>query len=297
MTENKKILVLGGTGRQGGAAARHLLTKDWQVRALVREPDSPAALLLRQAGAELVTGDLDDVASLRRAMTGVHGVFSVQTFMGPGGLQSEVRQGKAVAQTAAETDVAHFVYSSVGGAERLSGVPHFESKWEIEGHIRDLALPATILRPTFFMDNLSAYGGPQLIDGTVVVRQALHPDTALQMIAVDDIGAFVAVVFGRPDFVGAALELAGDELTGAQIAELFGDLAGLPARFDEQPLDEIRVVSADLAAMYEFFNAGGFKANIDVLRTWHPRLKSLRAWAIENEWALPPALPATIATQ
>lgn len=236
MARRETILVLGGTGQQGGAAARHLLAARWQVRALVRYPDAARALALPRAGAQLVRGDLDDGASLRAAMAGAHGVFSVQTFMGHGGIEAEVRQGKSVAQTAAETSVGHLVYSSVGGADRHSAVPHFESKWEIERHIRELGLPATILRPVFFMENLSAYGGPRLVDGSLLLRQALRPDRTLQMIAVDDVGAFAALAFGNPASLrGTQLELAGDELTGPQIAALFGELAGMPARFESSP--------------------------------------------------------------
>lgn len=283
MAGRESILVLGGTGRQGGAAARHVLDAGWQVRALVRDPDTAAARALQRAGTQLVRGDLDDRASLRAAMAGVHGVFSVQTFMGPGGIEAEVRQGTSVAQTAAETNVGHLVYSSVGGADRESAVPHFESKWEIERHIRGLGLPATILRPVFFMENLSAYGGPRLVDGTLILRQALRPDRTLQMIAVDDIGAFAALAFDNPaDYLGAQLELAGDELTGPQMAALFGELDGKPARFEEQPLGEIRDFSDDLAAMYEFFNADGYQADIENLRTRHPGLQSLRTWATQG---------------
>lgn len=293
MTTAKPILVFGGTGHQGGAAVRHLLAKGWQVRALVRDLTTPSATAIQRSGAQLMQGDLDDEASLRKAMLGVHGVFSVQTFMGPGGLPAEVRQGKSVAQVAADLGVAHFLYSSVGGAERSSGVPHFESKWEIECFVRELGLPATIVRPVFFMENLAAYGGPTLIEDTLVLRQALRPDTTLQMVAVDDIGAFSALIFDNPeDYLGAELELAGDELTGPQMAALFGELAGLPARFEEQPLDEIRAFSADLAAMYAFFNGGGYQADIETLRTRHPQLKTLRAWASESGWATPEAAPA-----
>lgn len=287
------ILVLGATGRQGGAVARHLLADGWQVRAFVRDPASMAARGLERAGATLVRGDLDDDDSLRTAMAGVHGVFSVQTFMGPGGIPAEVRQGKAVAYAAAEVGIGHLVYCSVGGAERNSGVPHFESKWAIEQAIDHLKLPATILRPTFFMENLTGYGGPSLVDGTVVVRQALRPDTALQLIAVDDIGAFVARVFSHPkNFIGARLELAGDEMTGPQMASKFGELTGLPSRFEQLPIDEIRAVSDDFAAMYDFFNDRGFQANIAFVRTWHPQLTSLKTWVRENAAALPGILPA-----
>lgn len=293
MTRTETILVLGGTGRQGGAAARHLLAAGWRVRALVRDTAAAPARALQHAGAQLAKGDLDDVAALREAMAGAHGVFSVQTFMGPGGVAAEVRQGKQVAQTAVDTGVAHFLYSSVGGADRNRAVPHFESKWQIEQYIQDLELPTTVLRPVFFMENLLGYGGPQPAGDALLLRQALRPDTALQMIAVDDIGAFAALAFADPDeYRGTQLELAGDELTGRQMAELFGELTGMPTRYEQQPLEEVRAYSDDLAAMYEFFTNGGYQADIEQLRIRHPRLRSLRTWLAETGWTLPGTQPA-----
>ena len=169
---DKLIVVTGATGQQGGATARHLLAQGWRVRAFVRDPIKPAAQELAAKGAELVQGDLDDRASLDRALSGAYGAFSVQTFMGPEGPIGEARQGMVLADAAKAAGIQHLVYTSVGGAERKSGLPHFESKWQIEEHIRSLGLPATILRPVFFMENLrSPWMGPR--DGVLAV--ALRP--------------------------------------------------------------------------------------------------------------------------
>ena len=143
----KTILVLGATGQQGSAVASHLLKDGWKVRAMVRNPNSDQAQALGQRGIELVQGDLNQPSSLQEAMKGVYGVFSMQTPVE--GTAAETRQGKAVADAARETGIRHLVYSSVGGAERRTGIAHFESKWQIEEHIRALGLPATILRPVF----------------------------------------------------------------------------------------------------------------------------------------------------
>ncbi|MET9019470.1 NmrA family NAD(P)-binding protein [Actinopolymorpha sp. NPDC004070] len=148
MPGSRSVLVLGATGNQGGATARALLERDRPVRAYVRDPAKPAARALADLGAELATGDLDDTGALRAAMTGVHGVFSVQPLaVSAEELAAEVRQGTAVADLASQTGVAHLVYSSVGGAERHTGVDHFETKAEVERHIARLGLPATVLRP------------------------------------------------------------------------------------------------------------------------------------------------------
>ena len=271
MSNNDKIiLVTGATGQQGGATARHLLDQGWRVRALVRDPSKEAAQALSARGAELVRGDLDDRSSLDRALAGVYGVFSVQTFQGPEGAVGEARQGKTLADAAKAAGVQHFVYSSVGGAERKSGLPHFESKWQIEQHIRALGLPATILRPVFFMENLrSPWMGPR--DGVLAV--ALHPTTSLQMIAAGDIGAFAALAFARPaEFMGKAIEIAGDAKTGPEVAETMTRVTGQPVRFVELPLEQLRSFNAEMADMMAWFNDHGYNADIPALRRLLPGL-------------------------
>lgn len=149
------VLVTGATGKQGGAAARHLLAAGFGVRALTRDPEGPKARALADGGAEVVGGDLDAPDSLGRALEGVYGVFSVQNPFehGTGG---EVRQGIALADAAMATGVKHFVYSSVASAHRRTGIPHFDSKFEVEEHLRRTGLAHTILRPTYFMENWDA---------------------------------------------------------------------------------------------------------------------------------------------
>ena len=273
---DKMILVTGATGQQGGATARHLLEQGWRVRALVRDPNTAVAQALSAKGAALVQGDLDDRASLDRALAGVYGAFSVQTFAGPEGSVGETRQGKTLADAAKAAGVQHFVYTSVGGAERKSGLPHFESKWQIEQHVRELGLPATILRPVFFMENLrSPWMGPR--DGVLAV--ALRPTTSLQMIAADDIGAFAALAFARPaEFMGKVMEIAGDALTGPQVAETMTRVTGSPVQFVELPLEQVRSFNAEMADMMAWFNDHGYAADIPTLRKLHPGLMTFEAW-------------------
>src|SRR6516225_7567904 len=135
---DKTILVTGATGRQGGAAIRHLLLNGWKLRALTRNPNGYAAKQLSERGVEVVQGDLEDPGSLERAAHGVYGIFSVQDYW-VAGFRREVQQGKNLADIAKKTSVAHFVYSSAGGAERNTGIAPWETKWEIEKHIRKLA--------------------------------------------------------------------------------------------------------------------------------------------------------------
>ncbi|MEV7895579.1 NmrA/HSCARG family protein [Streptomyces cyaneofuscatus] len=262
MTDQKIILVLGGTGNQGGATAREVLSRGWSVRALVRDPDKPEAQALKELGAVLVRGDLEDVASLRAAAEGVYGIFSVQALAyEPETLAAEVRHGKAVADVAKEAGVTHFVYSSVGGAERGTGIDHFESKAEIERHIKALGLPATILRPVFFMNNLLHFADAQ---GERVMSLPVKPDKPMQFIASDDIGVFAADAFDRPaEFIGREIELAGDEITFPQVAEVYERITGTPSRLEPTPIEE---------RMFEWFAEEGYQADIPALRELHPGL-------------------------
>jgi len=289
MTGTDEILVTGATGQQGGAVARHLLQRGRAVRALVRDPSSPTAVALRNLGARLTVGDFDDLESLRAAAKGVYGIFSVQpvSFGQPDAHTDEVRQGRNVAQVAAEAKVQHLIYSSVGGAERDSKVPHFESKWQIEQEIDTLGVPATIVRPVFFYENLRQFGAT-VQGGELVVRLGLEPDVALQMIALDDIGGIVATMFqDRPAFLGHQLEVAGDALTGPQIAAALGATAGLPARFEQTPAEQLRGFSEDMALMFEFFNQRGYAADIAAVRRLRPQMQTFADWLAAGSWTAP----------
>lgn len=283
---NTTIAVLGATGQQGGAVAEALLARGRAVRALVRNPESAAAQHLHDLGAELTHADLDRPETLRPAMEGAAGVYSVQTFTGPGGLEGEVRQGRAVADAVHDVRVPHLVYSSVGGAERHSGVPHFETKARVEEHIRQLALPATVLRPAFFMENFFGFG-PTRRDDELVLRLPLRPQVPLQMVGVRDVGAFAALAFDNPtEYVGRAVEIAGDELTGPQVAAAFGTAAGLPGRYEQQPWEEMRAaVGEEVTTMFGWFDREGYQADIPALRAAHPTLATLPAWIDASGWA------------
>ena len=272
MKDNQIILVTGATGQQGGATAHHLLANGWSVRALTRNTKSPKAQALKEAGAEVVQGDLDDRNSLEQALEGVYGLFAVLT--PEQSVTIEERQGKTLADAAHAAGIQHLVYSSVGGAERDSGIPHFDSKWAIEKHIRALGLPATILRPVYFMDNLN-WQRAQIQTG-VLTSMGLADDKPLQMIASIDIGAFAALAFESPaEYIGKEIEIAGDELTESQITKVFSNSVGhtvnlIPA---EGP-----PAYPDLVKMYAWFNTDGYEANISDLRIKHPELLSFTDW-------------------
>jgi uncharacterized protein YbjT (DUF2867 family) len=286
MNDTKTVLVTGATGRQGGAVISQMALKGWKLRALTRKPDSAAARDLARQGVEVVAGDLEDPGSLAQALRGAYGVYSVQDFWAVGA-RREVQQGKNLADAAKKAGVEHFVYSSVGGAERNSGIDHWESKREVEKHIRKLGLPATILRPAAFMEN---YYIDQveiaLLKGKLM--DPIRADKPYQTIAAEDIGAFVAYAFDRPkDFLGLELEIAGSELTNPQAAKVFSRVLGKPVKFQKLPLPMVRIVlGKEFYQMFRWFNAEGFRANIPELRRKYPdvHLRTLEEWLRAEGW-------------
>jgi uncharacterized protein YbjT (DUF2867 family) len=278
------VLVVGATGNQGGSAARYLLEQGWSVRALVRDPDAERALALRALGARLVVGDLEDADSLRAAMRGAYGVFSVQTPLSSGGVAAEERHGTLLADIAAEVGVGHYVHSSVGGAENPAGVHWRESKLRIENRIREHGLPATFIRPTYFMNNFSQYP-PLLENGELVYRRALVPGRRLQMIDSADIGFFVAEAFADPDtWIGARQEIAGDDLTGDEIAAAFERHTGIATRYAPIPVEELRGASEWQATAYTWLNQIGYSADVAALRARFRRLSDLPGWLARTDW-------------
>jgi uncharacterized protein YbjT (DUF2867 family) len=271
------ILVTGGTGRQGGAAARHLLADGWKVRALVRDPSKPASQALEAAGAELFVGDLLDRASLDTACDGAHGVYSVETPREVG-MDGEVREGFNVADAAYDAGVAQFVYSSVIGADREGGPGFVRAKHRIEHHIGDLGMPATIWRPTTFMENWTGHRD-DILAGKLSSFAA--PDEVHQFIALDDIGKFVALAFAEHDrFVGVTREIAGDEMSWAAIAELFALVLDRPVAYEQRAAPP-----SDATQPRPSEDAGPpLRADLESLRELIPDLITIEQWIRAQNW-------------
>ncbi len=262
MTAPKKILITGVTGSQGGSLAAALEGSDFQLQGMTRKPDSPAAQALREKGVTIVQGDLDDAASLKKALTGAWGVYAVQNTW-EAGVEQEEEQGKRFATLAREAGVQHFVYGSVGSAHRATGVPHFDNKWRVEETVRGLGFPShVIVRPVFYMENLLS---PWFLNGDTIYT-ALKPDTVLQMIAVQDIGKYSARAFTEADRLnGRAIDVAGDALTMPDAARLLSEGLGRPIKFVEIPIAEVRKNSEEIALMLEWFERVGYEADIPAL--------------------------------
>lgn len=286
MTNGRVVLVTGATGRQGGSVVCHMLAQGWKLRALVRNPASDGAKSLADRDVEIAHGDLEDPGSLAPALHGVWGVYSVQDFWSVG-TRREVQQGKNLADAAKKAGVGHFVYSSVGGADRNSGIEHWESKWEIEKHIRHLGLPATMLRPVAFMEN---YYIDQVEIGILKgkLMDPIRADKPYQTIAANDIGGFAALAFSHPsEFIGMELEIAGSELTNPEAAQVFSRVLGKPVKFQKLPMPIVRLMlGKEFYQMFHWFNTAGFKANIPELRSRYPEahLSTLEEWLRAEGW-------------
>ena len=276
------ILVTGATGQQGGAVARSLLDRGFRVRALTRDPQRPEAQALTEQGAEAVQGDMDDRSAMDRVLEGAYGVFSVQNFW-EAGYDLEVQQGKTVADAANDAGVEHFIYSSVGSAYRETGISHFDSKWEIEKHVRELGLPYTILRPVFFMQNWETMQ-EHILGGSLA--QPLDPDKPFQQVAVEDIGAFAAIAFEHPDeWIGREVDLAGDEQTMPEIAETFGRAIGREVEYYQVPWDQFEEqMGEEYAVMYRWFNDVGYDADVTALQQEHPELTTFERYLRSHGW-------------
>ncbi|WP_435133686.1 NmrA/HSCARG family protein [Actinacidiphila sp. bgisy144] len=282
------IAVFGATGQQGGAVVDALLDHKARVRALVRDPRSERAQALAARGVELAAVRTDDPASLAAALATVEG-FS---FMTPEAnsleeVETEIRIGTALVDAAVEAGVPHVVFNSVFGADREAGVPHHDSKHAIEEHLRKSDLRASMVRATAFMDNFASVIAPSLEHGEIVVRMPLPEDVALKMISIRDIGRVsAALLLGIAEAPGGAVELVGDELTGPEIAAVFGARAGLPARYEALPLS-VLPTDLDKAMFREFAKAAEHPSDLAVVRSIEPDTLDLAAWIRTTGWTAP----------
>ena len=262
MTQQLTVVVTGSTGKQGGAVARALLERGHKVRAVTRDTNSSQAKALANAGAALVAGSLEDTAAMRKAFEGATSLFAVTVPFG--GTDAETRQGIAAADAAKAAGV-HLVFTSVASANLHTGVPHFDSKYEVEKHIAKIGVPSTILAPVAFMENLY-FVKEQLANG--IYASAVPPARPLAQVAVADIGAAtVCVVEDAGRFIGKRIELVGDELSGNDAMAILARVSGRSFTYFQVPLDVVRQrMGEDAVKMYEWFDRVGYTVDRAALR-------------------------------
>jgi uncharacterized protein YbjT (DUF2867 family) len=276
VTNQRRILVTGATGQQGGSLARLLLRKKHKVYVLTRNTQSPAAQDLRNKGANIVKGDLDDSDSLEHAVKDVESIFLMGTPF-EDGTEGETRRGKLMADIAKENGIEHLVYSSVANADKNTGIPHFESKYKVEQHIKNLGIAHTIIGPTFFMENLV---GPGLEQGQLALP--LSPSTTLQQSALENIAEFSALVLERrKPFLGKRIDIASDEVTGDQATNMLSNVLGQKIRYVSIPLEQVYQANEDMARMYEWYEKVGTGIDISALHQEYPEVN----WLTFRDWA------------
>jgi uncharacterized protein YbjT (DUF2867 family) len=280
----RTYLVTGATGKQGGALARQLLSRGHRVRIYTRNPGSPAARLLQTLGADIYPGSFEESAPLERAMRGCDGGFAMATFA-EAGADGEVRHGKALVDAARRVGLGHLVYSSMAGADRTTGVPHIDSKGEVERHLAHAGVPYTIVAPAFFMENWLAVLPAAVARGQL--RYPLPSDRALQMVAVDDLAAFARVVLERPsEFESRRIEVAGDELTMEGVTAVLGGAVRRNLSYSPVALETVWARSEQLGRLCAWLDWEGTHVDVDRLRRRYQEVgfSSLASWARRQEW-------------
>ncbi|MDA2810512.1 NmrA/HSCARG family protein [Nocardiopsis sp. RSe5-2] len=309
MNEQKVIAVTGATGAQGGGAARAILAhpaSGFTVRALTRNPDSPAARELARLGAEVVRADFEDEASVHKAFEGAYGAFLVTNFWAHASAAREIEEAEVLVRAAKAAGLRHVVWSTLEDTRELLpledermpvlqgryNVPHFDAKGEANDLFRKAGVPTTFLNSTFFFQNFLTTMAPKRgEDGVLTLTLPLEEGRLLSGVDVDDIGRTArAILEGGERFIGRTVSLAGDHLTGAQYAAKLEAVLGEPVRFQSVPYDVFRSFgfpgAEEVGNMFQFY--GDFDReftgarDLDGLRELNPELKSFDDWLAAN---------------
>jgi uncharacterized protein YbjT (DUF2867 family) len=273
------IVVTGATGHQGGAVTRHLLRDGWRVRALTRDPSSAKARSLAALGAEVVQGDMGTRESLQPVFAGASGVYSVQNPM-ISGLEAEVQQGKNVADAANAAGIRHVVYGSAGLGTTGTGVGSWESKLEVEEHMRTLELPLTILRPKALMELMTDPVYYPAVSTWRLMPKLMGAARKLPWLAADDLGAIAAKAFADPEtFIGRDLHLASDVQSIEECRALYGTVMGrTPRRFPMPIWLFERFVGRDVTAMWRWLGSHDIDLDTGSTLAIHPGAMTVETW-------------------
>ena len=314
MADKKVIAVLGATGAQGGGMVRAIMADksgEFTARALTRNANSDKAKALKELGAEVVAVDVDNYYSLKNAFTGAYGVFAVTFFWEHFSAEKETAEAKSIAKAAKEANIKHIVWSTLEDTRNwiplsdnrmptLQGkykVPHFDSKGEAEKYFTELNLPVTFLMTSAYWENLIYFGwGPTRgQDGKLALNFPMG-DKKLPAIAVEDIGKSAYAIFKRGnEFIGKKVGIAGEHLTGKQMAESLTKALGEEVGYNAVPFDVYRSFgfpgADDVGNMFQFkhdFNDYYCSArDLNFAKSLNPELKSFDEWLRENAKKIP----------
>jgi uncharacterized protein YbjT (DUF2867 family) len=314
MAEKRIIAVVGATGAQGGGLVRAILRDQrggFSARALARDVNSDKAKALAKLGAEVVAADVDDVESLKRAFQGAYGAYCVTFFWAHFSPEKELAEAANMAQAAKQAGIEHVIWSTLEDTRKwvplsdnrmptLMGkykVPHLDAKGEANQVFTDLGLPVTFLLTSFYWDNFIYFGmGPKKgPDGKLALTIPMG-EKKLPGIAAEDIGRCAYGIFKRGrEFIGKTVGIAGEHLTGAQMAAALTKALGQEVRYNDVPPEVYRSFgfpgAEDLGNMFQFkrdFNEYFCGArNLEVARALNPALQSFDAWLAQNKARIP----------
>jgi uncharacterized protein YbjT (DUF2867 family) len=307
MSDKKIIVVVGATGAQGGGLARAVLADpdgEFALRAVTRDASSEAARALAEAGAEVVTADLDDEGSVLKALDDAYGAFFVTAYWEYLSVEREQAQAANMAQAARTAGLRHVIWSTLPDTREdvplgsrmptLMGkynVPHFDSKGEANRFFEEAGVPTTFLNTTYYFEGFLSYFPPTRgEDGRLAITLPMG-ERKLSGIASEDIGKIALAIFKQGDeFVGETLSIAGEHLTGEQYAAALSKELGEEIVYRSMSFDDFRALgfpgADDLGNMfqyyYEFEEAFTGARNLDELRRLHPGLQDFATWAHLN---------------
>ncbi|PRZ04149.1 uncharacterized protein YbjT (DUF2867 family) [Isoptericola sp. CG 20/1183] len=317
MTSKPIIVVAGATGSQGGGMVTALLEDPQQrfaVRAITRDPQSPAAQALAARGVEVVQADFTDPTTLKTAFAGADGAFLVTNFWAHLSAAQETQEIANLAEAAASAKLSHVVWSTLEDTRDLLpvsdprmpvlqdsyNVPHFDAKGEGNRLFTEAGVPTTFLNTTYYFQGfVGAFAPRRAEDGVVTLTLPFEPGKRLAGVDVDDIGRTAFALLAAGDtYVGRTVSLAGDHLTGADYAEIIGEVIGETVRFEAVPYDTFRALpipaAEEIANMFQYY--GDFDdqftgaRDLDELRLLNPALRDFRTWATAHAEALKAAI-------
>jgi uncharacterized protein YbjT (DUF2867 family) len=293
MKQKKIILVTGASGSQGGSVAKNLLRNgNFAVRILTNDPGSSKARALQQAGAEIITGDVDDAEILRQAMKGVHGVFGVTNYRED--FDVEYKHGKNLVDAVKDSGVKHFVYSSLPDYYKISKgsihVPHSDLKTQLQEYTKSVQLPFTFVHIAFYYENFLGFFPLQKDEDDNLYFDFPEGDTKLAMASVTDMGGVVATVFDYPtEYVGKTLNVVGEDKTCADYARIISKVLGRKVSYNHFPHE---VYSAfgfpggeELINMFEEQRLDVVNRRIDLIESYglNPEMQSFEKWLTTNK--------------
>jgi uncharacterized protein YbjT (DUF2867 family) len=317
---NNLITVFGATGAQGGGLARAILAdphRRFRVRAVTRKPDSPAARRLAQSGAEVFAADLDDEATVERAMAGAYAAFCVTNFWEHFSPDKEIAQARTMARAAAAAGIRHAIWSTLEDTREVFpadgsrmpvlmgayNVPHFDGKGAANRFFFDHGVPTTLLYTSAYWDNLIHFGwAPKRTASGKLAFVLPMADRRMPGIAAEDIGRCAFGIFARgQELAGKSIGIAGEHLTGAQMAEQLSLALAEPVAHEALTPAQYRALgfpgADDLGNMFQFkrdfAHAYCAARSVDCSRELNPRLQNFAAWLVAHRQALRDAVEAT----